>query len=150
MRSVVILLIEAKQAQLAEDIKGKGCGRPWETTLSTSVLKAVRPDELIRHTQQAGMDDLELQQVLESVQPWVPSGILTEDDFIISTNCSVCHMFKMTAPWVWQKSIGCSADSSAQMLLEHTIICEECYACVVHDSGMYVNSGWWRFVAADC
>jgi hypothetical protein len=76
--------------------------------------------------------------------------MLTEDDFIVSTDCSVCHMFKTTAPWIWQKSIVCPADSSAQTLLERTIICEECYACVVRDSGMYINGGWWRFVAADC
>ena len=88
------------------------------------------------------MDDLELQQALGSVQPWAPSGILTEDDFIVSTDCSVCHMFKTTAPWIWQKSTGCSADGSAQMLLERTIICEACYACVVRDSGMYIDGGW--------
>ena len=62
------------------------------------------------------------------MQPWAPSGILTEDDFIVSTDCSVCHMFKTTAPWVWQKATGYTADGNAQMALERMIICEECYA----------------------
>ena len=55
----------------------------------------------------------------------------------------------MTAPWVWQKSTGCSADGSAQMLLERTIICEACYTRVCIDGGMHIDGGWWRFEAED-
>ena len=147
MCSVAMLLIDAKQAQ-SEDVKGKGCSRPWQATLSTHVLKAVSPDELIKHAQQAGVDEVELQQALVNVQPWAPSGILTEDDFTVSTDCSVCHMVKTATLWVWQKSTGCSAGSSAQMVLECIIVCEVCYACVVCDGGMCIDGGWWRFVAA--
>ena len=32
--------------------------------------------------------------------PWAPSGRLTGDDFTVVTDCSVCHMVEMTAPWV--------------------------------------------------
>ena len=142
-------LIEAKGAQ-SEDVKGKGHSRPWQTTLSTRVLEAVSLDVLIKRTQQAGVDEVELQQALVNVLPWAPSGKLTKDDFTVETDCLVCHMVKTTAPWVWQKSAGCSADGSAQMVLERTIICEACYACVVRDGGMYIDGGWWRFVAADC
>ena len=53
---------------------------------------------------------------------------LTKADFTVKTDCSVCRMVEATAPWVWQRSTGCSADGSAQMVLERTIICEECYA----------------------
>ena len=42
--------------------------------------------------------------------PWAPSGRLTEEDFTVLTDCSVCHMVEMTAPWVWQKSRLLAAD----------------------------------------
>ena len=102
MRSAVMPLIDAKWAQ-SEDGKGKGRSRPWQTTLSTHALKAVGPDELIKRAWEAGMDEVELQQALGSVLPWAPSGKLTKDDFTVRTDCSVCHMVKTTALWVWQK-----------------------------------------------
>ena len=55
-------------------------------------------------------------------------GKLTEADFTVKTDCSVCRMVKTTAPWVQQKATGYSADGNAQMVLERMIICEECYA----------------------
>ena len=138
----IVPLIEAKRAQFAEDILGPfRRGKPWETMLSPTVLEEVRPDELIKRARQAGVKDLDLQQALKSAEPWAPPGMLKADDFVVSGDCSVCHMYKTTAPWVWQDS---------QALLRQTIICKECYACVRRDGGMFVNGGWWRFVAADC
>jgi hypothetical protein len=148
VRSAVMPLIDAKRAQ-SEDGKGKGRSRPWQATLLTCALEAVSPDELIKRAWEAGMDEVELQQAL-SLLLWAPSGTLTNDDFTFKTDCSVCHMVKTTALWVWQKSAGCSADGSAQMVLERTIICEACYTRVCIDGGMYIDGGWWRFVAADC
>jgi hypothetical protein len=150
LRSAIIPLIEAKL-----DRKGKGRGRSCETIVSTCALEAMRPSGLIKCARQAGVHDQVLQQALRSVQPWKPTGMLTEDDFIVldmlmEDDCSVCHMFKTTTPWIWQKSIECPADSSEQTLLERTIICEDCYAIVVRDNSMYVNGCWWRFVATDC
>ena len=54
---------------------------------------------------------------------------LTKSDFVYRHDCAACRMTKMTAPWVRQKAAGYTADSSAQMVLERVIICEECYAC---------------------
>jgi hypothetical protein len=54
---------------------------------------------------------------------------LTKADFVHRHDCAACRMTKMTAPWVRQKAAGLTADGSAQMVLEQTIICEECYAC---------------------
>ena len=54
---------------------------------------------------------------------------LTKADFVHRHDCAACRMTKMTAPWVQQKAAGFTADSSAQMVLEQTNICEECYAC---------------------
>ena len=53
---------------------------------------------------QAGVKDSDLQQALQSVELWVPPGMLKEDDFVIGKDCSVCHMYGTTAPWVWQDS----------------------------------------------
>ena len=53
---------------------------------------------------------------------------LTKADFAVKSDCSVCRMTKTTAPWVRQKAAGYTADGNAQMVLERTIICEECYA----------------------
>ena len=58
------------------------------------------------------------------------SSKLTKADFTVKADCSVCHMVKTTAPWVWQKESGCTADSSSQIVLKWMIICEECYECV--------------------
>ena len=55
-------------------------------------------------------------------------GKLTKANFAVKTDCSVCHMIKTTVPWVRQKATGYTADGNAQMVLERTIICEECYA----------------------
>ena len=66
MCSAVIPLIDAKRAQ-SKDVKGRGHSRPWEATLSTCVLEAVSLDKLTRHAQQAGMDEVELQQALVNV-----------------------------------------------------------------------------------
>ena len=86
--------------------------------------------------------------------PKRPSGRLTAEDFTVLTDCSVCHMVELTAPWVWRKSTLLAADGivhdrSAQMLLERTIICEACYECVVRDGGMHIDGGWWIFEAED-
>ena len=61
------------------------------------------------------------------------SGKLTKADFVHKHDCSACRMTKTTAPWVRQKAAGYTADGNAQMVLERTIICEECYA---RQSGM--------------
>ena len=53
---------------------------------------------------------------------------LTKGDFVHRHDCAACCMTKMTAPWVRQRVAGLTADGSAQMVLERTIICEECYA----------------------
>ena len=134
-------LIGARRAQIALDDKGKGRDISWEDMLSPRVLEQVRPDELVRCARQAGMKESDLQQALQSVEPWAPPGVLKADDFVVGKDCSVCHMYGTTASWVWQDS---------RALLQQTIICEKCYACVRRDGGMYVNSCWWRFVSADC
>ena len=141
VHSAVGPLIEAKRAQFAEDVKGKGRGKGWEMMLSPKVLEEVRPDELIRRTRQAGVKDSDLQQALQGVEPWAPPGMLKADDFVVGRDCSVCHMYGTTAPWVWRDS---------QELRRQTIICQDCYECVRRDGGMYVNGGWWQFVSADC
>ena len=141
IHQAIVPLIEARRAQVAVDGKGKGRDIPWEKMLSPKVLEEVRPDELIRRARQAGVKDLDLQQAPQSVEPWVPPGMLKADDFVVGKDCSVCHMYGTTAPWVWQDS---------RALLQQTIICKKCYACVKRDGGMYVNGGWWRFVSADC
>ena len=41
VHSAIVLLIKAKWAQFAEDVKGKGQGKLWETMLSPKVLKEV-------------------------------------------------------------------------------------------------------------
>lgn len=98
LRSAIIPLIEAKL-----DRKGKGRGRSCETIVSTCALEAMRPSGLIKCAREAGVHDQVLQQALLSVQPWKPTGMLTEDDFIVvdmlmEGDCSVCHMFKTTTP----------------------------------------------------
>ena len=55
-------------------------------------------------------------------------GKLTKADFVHKQDCSACRMTKTTVPWVRQKAAGYTADGNAQMVLERTIICEECYA----------------------
>ena len=54
---------------------------------------------------------------------------LTKADFVHRHDCAACRLTKMTAPWVRQKAAGLTADGSAQMVLERTIICEECCVC---------------------
>ena len=54
--------------------------------------------------------------------------VASKSNFAIKHDCSACRMTKTTAPWVRQKAAGYTADGNAQMVLERTIICEECYA----------------------
>jgi hypothetical protein len=88
-------------------------------------------------------------QAAGSELPWTPSGRLTEDDFTVMTDCSVCHMVKMTAPWVWQKSTLLDADGivhnrSAQMLLDRAYDYLRGVLCMRGSRWRYVYR--WRLV----
>ena len=51
---------------------------------------------------------------------------LLKADFAVKHDCSVCRM--TMAPWVRQRAAGFTADGNAQIMLERTMICDECYA----------------------
>ena len=135
-------LIESRRAQIVLGLSFRDKERDirWEEMLSPKVLEQVRPDELIRRARQAGVKESDLQQALQSVEPWATPGLLKADDFVISRDCSVCHTYGTTTPWIWRDS---------REVQRQTFICQNCYECVRRDSGMYVNGGWWQF-NADC
>ena len=62
---------------------------------------------------------------------------LSKAGFAVKHDWSVCRMMKTTALWVRQRAAGFTADSNAQMVLERTIICEECYSMYAGQSSLH-------------